>query len=354
MMRINKFLTITYLKKFLFIFMFLQIFFVTLEIIFTYEQMPTSANLIILYVFYDFIFSMHIMFPISVSVASVITMNYFVNSSEYVSFLALGYKKKEIIKPIFLTASLLTLIFVGLNSTKLAYAEEIKNSILNKNYTDYSKEDIFIKHFNNYIFFHEMYLELKKVEDVRIFTFDKNNNLLRIVNAKEAHFYNNKWNIENATVIKNTKVDNPYDSSLEILHNQKLSTLDGFNPTMINNLYNKKNLSSIVDAIETLIILNEQGVDTKKHRIVIYQYGLIPWVSPFIILIIFFYLPYTPRIGRMALFSFFAIFSSVVVFGFFISITEIAQKINVLPEIMIVLPVFLTIIVSTYKYIRLV
>ena len=76
-MRINKFLALTYLKKFIFIFMFLQVFFVTLEIIFTYDKIPSSANLIVLYVFYDFIFSMHIMFPISVSVASVVTMNYF-------------------------------------------------------------------------------------------------------------------------------------------------------------------------------------------------------------------------------------------------------------------------------------
>jgi lipopolysaccharide export system permease protein len=141
---------------------------------------------------------------------------------------------------------------------------------------------------------------------------------------------------------------------LEILQHQEISTLDGFNPTMINNLYNKKNLSSILDAIKTLIVLREQGVDTKRHRIVIYQYGLIPWVSPAIILIIFFYLPYTPRIGRMALFSFFAIFSSVVTFGFFVSITEIAQKINVLPEIMIVLPVFLIMLIALYKYIKLV
>jgi lipopolysaccharide export system permease protein len=354
MLKINHFIATTYIKKFLFIFMFLQIFFITLEIIFTYEKIPTSANLIILYIFYDFIFSMHIMFPISVSVASVVTMNYFVNSSEYVSFLALGYQKKEIIKPIFLTASFLTLFFVGLNSTKLAYAEEVKNSILDKNYINYSKEDIFIKHFNNYVFFHKLYLELKKVEDVRIFTFDENKNLLRIVNAKEAYFKDNKWNVKDATIIKNARVDDPYDSSLEILQHQEISTLDGFNPTMINNLYNKKNLSSILDAIKTLIVLREQGVDTKRHRIVIYQYGLIPWVSPAIILIIFFYLPYTPRIGRMALFSFFAIFSSVVTFGFFVSITEIAQKINVLPEIMIVLPVFLIMLIALYKYIKLV
>lgn len=352
-MRINKFIAFTYIKNFLFIFAFLQIFFVTLEVIFTYEKIPHSANLIILYVFYDFIFSMHIMFPIAVSVASVITMNYFVNSSEYVSFLALGYKKKAIIRPIFITASFLTIIFVGLNSTKLAYAEEIKNSILHNNYTDYSKEDIFIKHFNNYVFFHKMYVELAKVEDVRIFTFDENKNLLRIVNAKEAYFKDGEWKIENATIIQNDQTKNPYDSTLKILKHQKISTLNGFSPTMINNLYNKKNLSSIADAIETLLVLREQGVDTKKHRIVIYQYGLIPWVSPFLILIIFYYLPYTPRIGHMALFSFFAIFSSVTVFGFFISITEIAQKINVLPEIMIVMPVFFIIFLSIYKYIKL-
>ena len=171
-----------------------------------------------------------------------------------------------------------------------------------------------------------MYLELKKVEDVRIFTFNENKNLLQIINAKEAYFENGKWDIKDATIIKNTQVKNPYDSTLKILYHQKISTLNGFSPTMINNLYNKKNLSSISDAIETLMVLREQGMDTKKHRIVIYQYGLIPWVSPALILIIFFYLPYTSRIGRMALFSFFAIFSSVVTFGFFISVTEIAQK----------------------------
>ena len=350
MSHFHKFLISTYLKKFFFVFMFLQIFFVVLEFILIYEKIPPSANMVVLYIFYDFIFAMQIMFPIAVAVSFVLTMNYFVHSSEYVSFLSLGYSKQSIIKPIFLTSVALTIMFVGLNSTKLAYAEENKNAILDKKYINYSKEDIFIKYYNTYIYFKKLYVELHKVEDVRIFKFDDNKNLLQIIHAKEAYFKEDRWYIKNAKIINNNIKKEHFKSYLEIKEHQDIQTLSGFNPTMLSNIYNKKNLASILDAIDTMLVLKEQGINTKKHRIIIYQYGLTPFLAPAVILIIFFYIPYTPRIGRMALFSFLSIFSAVTTFGAFISITEIAQKIDVLPEFIIVAPILLIMLVALYKY----
>jgi len=355
MSQFNSFISKAYLKSFFFIFISLQIFFVTLDFILIYEDIPNSANLTILYIVYSFVFSMHIMFPISIAIGFVVAMSRLINSNEYISFLALGYSKKQIIHPIFITSLLLTFLFIGLNSTNLAYAEDNKRSIINNQYVNYSQKNIFIKYFNDYVYIEKIFLELKKAENIKIFTFDDDKNLIKIAHAKEAFFEDGSWIIKNATITKIGKNFNFENSSLKISTSENIKILNGFNPVMIRNMYNKKNLSSIKDAINALIVLNKQGADTRKHRIIIYQYGIIPLFAPILLIIIFFYAPYTKRVGHIDIFTSLFIFISIIIFGSFVSIAEMAQKMNnVSPEIIIFTPMLILCSIAISKYRKLI
>ncbi len=64
------------------------------------------------------------------------------------------------------------------------------------------------------------------------------------------------------------------NSKLTIKYEKFLNTLDGFQPKILDNVYEARNDSSLLDAINAMFLLEKQGVNTSKIRGNIYNIAI--------------------------------------------------------------------------------
>ena len=94
--------------------------------------------------------------------------------------------------------------------------------------------------------------------------------------AQKAYFQNNKWYIVDAKITTKPK-ELDMNSKLTIKYEKFLNTLDGFQPKILDNVYEARNDSSLLDAINAMFLLEKQGVNTSKIRGNIYNQLFVPF-----------------------------------------------------------------------------
>jgi len=347
---LNSYLTKLYLKYFFIVLISLEIFFVGIDFMQNLKSLNESANIKILYMFYNFMYALNFTLPISIILALIITAIVLIKSNELVALYSSGYSKKNILKPIFLTSLSITFLYIGLNFTEFAYAKESISSIKRGEYLKDSKTDLFLKYNNSYIYFGKLFPVEKKALDVQIFV-TKDNDVERIIKAKEAKFYQNRWRVENATVIEKPKDIIP-ESKIVIKENQSFDILDGFKPKIIDNVYEAKASFSILDAIDAILLLQKQNISIEKIKSILLSVTVFPLFSSLMVVILFFFIPISSRFFNMLLFSSIAIFISLATWGFLFSLVKLSISGVILAEIAIVLPIALLSMVASLLYFR--
>jgi len=124
----------------------MEMFFVGIDFLQTISRLPQSANLQLLYFFYNSFFVLTTTLPLALIFGWVVTLVYFIKNNSIISFYALGISKKQIIRPILLISSVITILFMFLQTTKLAYAQEIKNNIIHNRFFVNERNNIFLKY----------------------------------------------------------------------------------------------------------------------------------------------------------------------------------------------------------------
>jgi lipopolysaccharide export system permease protein len=346
---LTKYILKKYLINFIIVLISLEIFFVGIDFLQNFKSIPHSANLQILYVLYMTFFTLTITLPLSIVFGWIVTLVVFIKNNEFVAFNALGATNKKIILPVISIAVLLLSLLITLQMTPLAYSSDQKKKILDNEYFTSSKSDIFLKYNDYYVYFKKLLPLEKRAEDIHIFRVSGKDVIETIVGEK-AYFQNDRWYVLNVKIIEKPKDLNADSSKLDIRYEKFLHTLDGFKPKILDNVYDSKSDFSIIDAISAVILLNQQGINTDKIRSILYNLTVIPFFVIPLILLIFAYASLNSRFFNMGKFTSFSIFGTLVIWGLFFMLYKFTNGGILIPEVSILVPMLLWIVISLYFY----
>ena len=342
-----------YMKYFFIIFLALEMFFLGADTIKYADKLPDSANLIILFFFYDALYALNYTLPLSLVLGSILFYINFLKSSQLSALLALGYSRRKILSPLLILSSLIICGYITLNATPFVYAQEKAEVIVNKNALQNAQEDIFVKYNQDYVYFQKVYPLLNRAENIKVFEL-KNGELTTFIQANKATFENDFWVLEDAEVIK---IDNEnFTFNTEVLQHKKikrLKILKNFRPKVLDTFSKDKPTVSIIDAILSAKILISQKIDFEKVRAILYSFIIVPLFVPLTIIIIASYIPSLARYGNLALLTFALVIFSLMVWGAFFSISKLSISGIIHPEFGVLLPFALLLIFSLFNYTKL-
>ena len=346
---ITKYLLMKYMKYFLIIFLSLEIFFVGFDFLQYVDNVPKSANLQLLYLFYNSIFILTITLPLSIVFAWIVTLTFLIKENTLISFYALGISKKMVIWPITFLSIGIIFLLLFLQTTELAYANEQRVKIQKNNFFVNEKSNILLKYNNNFVYFQKLYPLEKRAENIKIFMIE-NGTIKEIVYAKTAYYRENKWYVEDARIVKKPKSFIVRESKLTIENKELLDTLDGFKPEIISNVYQAKIEYSIADALYTILLFDKQGLNTDKIRSILYSKLFVPFLVIPLLVIIFAYSGTSSRFFKSAQFISITILITLGIWGIFFLLQKITMGNIVIPEIGLLLPLLILFFTSWFAY----
>ena len=346
---LTKYILKKYLINFIIVLISLEIFFVGIDFLQNFKNVPQSANLQLLYVLYNAFFTLTLALPLSIVFGWIITLVVFIRNNESVAFNAIGATNKKIFLPVINISVFLLSLLIFLQMTPLAYSYDQKKKILDNEYFTNTKSDIFLKYNDYYVYFKKLLPLEKKAEDIHIFRVSGKDVIETIIGEK-AYFQNNRWYVVDVKIIEKPKDLNVDNSKLEIRYEKFLHTLDGFKPKILDNVYENKSDFSIFDAVSAVVLLKEQGINTDKIRSILYNQVIVPFFVIPLILLIFAYASLNSRFFNMGKFTSLSVFGTLVIWGIFFILFKFTNGGVVLPEVSILLPMLFWVIISIYFY----
>ena len=346
---LTKYILKKYLINFIIVLISLEIFFVGIDFLQNFKNVPQSANLQLLYVLYNAFFTLTLALPLSIVFGWIITLVVFIRNNEFVAFNAIGATNKKIFLPVINISIFLLSLLIFLQMTPLAYSYDQKKKILDNEYFTNTKSDIFLKYNDYYVYFKKLLPLEKKAEDIHIFRVSGKDVIETIIGEK-AYFQNNRWYVVDVKIIEKPKDLNVDNSKLEIRYEKFLHTLDGFKPKILDNVYESKSDFSIFDAVSAVVLLKEQGINTDKIRSILYNQLIVPFFVIPLILLIFAYASLNSRFFNIGKFTSLSVFGTLVIWGIFFILFKFTNGGVILPEVSILLPMLFWVIISIYFY----
>ncbi|MDN5043737.1 LptF/LptG family permease [Aliarcobacter butzleri] len=346
---LSKYILKKYLINFIIVLISLELFFVGIDYLQNFKNIPASANLQLLYILYNSFFTLTLALPLSIVFGWIVTLVLFIKNNEFVAFNALGATRKNIFMPVVIVSISLLITLIFLQMTPLAYSYEQKRKILNDEYFSNTKSDIFLKYNDYYVYFQKLLPLEKKAENIHIYKV-KGDNLVETIIGEKAYFQNDKWYVVDVKVINKPENIDISNSKLDVRYEKFLHTLEGFKPKILDNVYESKSDFSIMDAVSALILLKDQGMNTQKIRTILYNQLIIPFFVIPILILVYSFASLNSRFFNMAKFVSFSIFGTLIVWGFFFLVFRLTSSGTVIPEISMLLTMFIWMVFSIYFY----
>lgn len=345
----QKYIIFNYLKNFLVVFLGLEFFYVGIDLLTNYKDLPDSANLQTLYLVFKFMDAVNYTLPVSLVFSMIITKFGMIKANELVVLYSVGITKKSVVRPLFFTSFFITLIYIGLNFTSFAYTNEYSKNLLKYNVLSNSSTNLFLKDDNKYVFFEELNPLQKLAKGIKIFEI-YDNDLHNIISAQDGYFSDNIWTLKNVKIVEKQKVENLSNDGLKEKNLPLLKTLQDFKPKIIENVHEGKYTLSTFDAIEALKFFDSQGINTDRIKTIIYSQVFFPLFAPLLIIILFHYLPISSRFLNYAFSSFLFIFITLLTWGVLFLLSKLAYTSVILPEVALLFPILLLFFISLKYY----
>ena len=345
-----KYISFHYLRYFFVILIALILFLVGFDYMGTSDDLPSSANLVLIYLVYKAFYAIDMLLPLSLIFAMIITKMLLIRTNALVSFYSLGYSRVDILKPFVVTSTLIILIFISLHtSSKFAQSQELSKSIRKTSTYLNQTKDLFFTYKDKFVYFSNMIPLQERAEGVRVFSV-KDNQLQDVIIAKSAVYQNDYWYISDADII--TKPDDMgFDSKgIGVEHKKGLNILQGFRPKILDQVYEGKVNFTIKDAIDAYKLLEEQNIDTGPIKGAIYKIFIYPFFVPALVVIIFFLVPISPRFLNVSLFSFGAILSTLLIWGVLYVLIELSNNKVIPSEIGVIAPVVILTLIALRQW----
>ncbi len=315
------------------------------------NDLPKSANILLIYLVYRVFFAIDMLLPLALVFAMISTKIHLIRSNALVSFYSLGYSRIDILKPFAAVSTLIVLFFIMAHATDFARADEFANNIRKTQQYLNPTQDLFFTYEDKYIYFAQLSPLQKKATDVRVFSI-KDGNLEQMISSKEAFYTENQWHLKDAYIMKNSKNIAGMNRALEIHHVSDLAMLQDFKPKILDQVYEGKVNFTIGDALDALTLFHNQKINISQIKSALYKIFIYPFFVPALIIIIFFFVPASGRFLNVSLFSFVAILSTLLVWGIIFMMIEYANNKTVSSEVGIILPIFILFLVAMVQYRR--
>ena len=329
-----------YFKYFVIIFVALTLFYVGIDILTNLKDMPASANLKLLYFGLTSLTAVNYVLPLALIFALITSKFSMIRSNELVSFYALGIDKNRLIKPPFYIALAITLIYVGLNFTPFAYAYEYGRNIVKLSNLSRTSSDIFLKFEGKFVYVDSLNPISGEAKDVRIFDIDSSN-LRSATFGESAKFIDDAWLLKNAKIVNLPQNIKLGEKGLDIKTPSELKTLENFKPKTIESASAESSAITIPDAVDYILAFKDEGVGLNSTKTTLYNLAFAPFFAPFMVLIIYYFLPVTGRFFNLALKSFIFTIASLCVWGALFVMMRFARNGVVSPEVGVLLPIIL-------------
>ena len=313
-------------------------------------SLSSSANLILIYLVYKAFFAIDMLLPLSLVFAMISTKIFLIRSNALVSFFSLGYSRTDILRPFVVVSTSIIILFISLHSwSSFARADEFSNNIReNAQYLSPTR-DLFFTYKGQYVYFSKMLPLQEKAEGIRVFSV-KNNSLKEVLIAKEATYRDEYWFIKKADII--TKPDDLSftSSGMVVSKANDLKILKGFRPKILDQVYEGKVNFTIKNAIDAIILLDEQHLNTSSIKGALYKIFIYPFFVPCLITIIFFFVPISVRFLNVSLFSFGAILATLLIWGVLFMLIELANNKTISSEVGVIAPVLLLFLIAMRQW----
>ncbi|MBL4729944.1 MAG: LptF/LptG family permease [Sulfurimonas sp.] len=345
-----KYIALHYLKYFFIILIALVMFLVGFDYLGNAEDLSGSANILLIYLVYKSFFAIDMLVPLSLIFAMITTKVFLIRSNALVSFYSLGYSKIDVLKPFVVVSSSIIVIFISLhNLPKFSRADEFaKNIKAHAQYLNPSK-DLFFTYEDKYVYFSKLLPLTKEAEDIRVFSI-KDASLKEVLVAKKARYIGDSWYIAQADILVKPNDMSFSSPGVDIFKQNDLRILQGFRPSMLDQIYEGKVNFTIGDALEAYVLLDKQNVDTSAIKSALYKIFIYPFFVPCVIIIIFFIVPVSARFLNTSLFSFAAIFAALLVWGMFFLLIELSNNKTISSEIGVIMPVVILFLIALRQW----
>ena len=329
-----------YFKYFMILFVALTLFYVGIDILTNLKDMPASANLKLLYFGLTSLTAVNYVLPLALIFALITSKFSMIRSNELVSFYALGIDKNRLIKPPFYIALAITLIYVGLNFTPFAYAYEYGRNIVKLSNLSRTSSDIFLKFEGKFVYVDSLNPISGEAKDVRIFDIN-GSNLRSATFGESGKFIDDAWLLKNAKIVNLPQNIKLGEKGLDIKTPSELKTLENFKPKTIESASAESSAITIPDAVDYILAFKDEGIGLNSTKTTLYNLAFAPFFAPFMVLIIYYFLPVTGRFFNLALKSFIFTIASLCVWGALFVMMRFARNGVVSPEVGVLLPIIL-------------
>ena len=329
-----------YFKYFMILFVALTLFYVGIDILTNLKDMPASANLKLLYFGLTSLTAVNYVLPLALIFALITSKFSMIRSNELVSFYALGIDKNRLIKPPFYIALAITLIYVGLNFTPFAYAYEYGRNIVKLSNLSRTSSDIFLKFEGKFVYMDSLNPISGEAKDVRIFDIN-GSNLRSATFGESGKFIDDAWLLKNAKIVNLPQKIKLGEKGLDIKTPSELKTLENFKPKTIESASAESSAITIPDAVDYILAFKDEGIGLNSTKTTLYNLAFAPFFAPFMVLIIYYFLPVTGRFFNLALKSFIFTIASLCVWGALFVMMRFARNGVVSPEVGVLLPIIL-------------
>lgn len=332
-------ISLLYLKYVGIIVLALVLFFVGFDVMDNMNGLPDSANLKLLYALYRSYYALDILFPISLIFAMIAAKIALIRSNALVAYYSLGYSKADVLRPFTLIATLLIVMFILLHMyAPFAKGAEFSKNIYANRIDGAPTQNLFFTYEDYYVYFKELNPLQQSAKDIRIFKIN-DNDLSQVIVASTATYEDDYWIVKDAKTMTKPPRVGLRSEGIIISEKEDLKLLKDFRPDILDQVYEGSSTYTILDAFEAMKILDDQNVNTDKVKSVLYKTIVYPFFVPFVVIIIFFFVPISPRFLNVTLFSFGALLSTLLVWGMFYTLIQLSNSQSISGEIGIVLPV---------------
>ena len=149
-----------------------------------------------------------------------------------------------------------------------------------------------------------------------------------------------------------TKTDDLTFDSLGIKVNivDDMKILEGFRPKILDQVYEGKVNFTIMDSVDAIFLLQNQNISINTIKGALYKIFIYPFFVPCLVIIIFFFVPISPRFLNVSLFSFGAILATLLVWGILFMLIELSNNKTIPSELGVLAPIMILLLIAIRQY----
>jgi len=311
------------------------------------QVLNISSNYKVLYIFYMWQQALGMLYPLAIVFALIMTKLAFVKNNTMGALHAFGYTKRRLLYPVFIVATLTYAIFVYLHTTEFSYAKDKATVLLKNQLHAYDVNDVFFKYNDTFVYIKRLDPIKKKIEGITIFKV-AGSQVRYTIKAPVAVFNGEEWIAQDATV-KTHIYKNGELVRYSVDQKERIATLHGYKPKIIESLYEGKALN-VIDAYNTWKLLRTQKLNSDKIRAAMYDKVIVPLFALALVIILFFKLPFHTRMMNFGGVIALSLGTTFLVWGILFGLAQIGANGVLVPEVTAIVPITLLWIYAMYVF----